>query len=473
MLHKTYEDLLKSVDVVAKEDLDLINHLSGKKGKFIKLSFRNVQELMEVKKALSVIVQKNKEDEEKLDAFDIDGHMKGETKRSSLGFIKEIREYDVAYHIRMMIDCEIRCAGWYEITVEGPMLKELTHLPEKLDKPELRVLAFDIETTKAELRFPDSKFDQVMMISYIVDGAGFLITNRQVVGEDVVDFEYAPTAEYDVGTFTVFNEPDEKALLVKFFEHVRETKPFIFVTFNGDYFDFPFIQDRAEFYQLKMEEEIGIYNASLGEMVGRFAPHLDCLYWVKRDAYLPQGSHGLKAVTKAKLGYDPVELDPELMLPYAKDRPQQLAEYSVSDAVATYFLYKKMIHDFIFALCTIIPTYPDEVLRRGSGTLCENLLMAQAYRGAIIFPNKQSEKFERFHDGKLIDSDTYTGGTVECLQQGVFRSDIPVTFKLNRDGYERLIRETDDIMRFAIEIEGKANVEDVTNYKEVRAQVLQ
>ena len=33
----------------------------------------------------------------------------------------------------------------------------------------------------------------------------------------------------------------------------------------------------------------------------------------------------------------------------------------------------KHIHDFIFALCTIIPTNPDEVLRRGSGKLCEYL----------------------------------------------------------------------------------------------------
>jgi DNA polymerase epsilon subunit 1 len=55
-----------------------------------------------------------------------------------------------------------------------------------------------------------------------------------------------------------------------------------------------------------------------------------------------------------------------------------LAEYSVSDAVATYYLYIKHIHDFIFALCTIIPMTPDEVLRKGSGTLCENLLMADA-----------------------------------------------------------------------------------------------
>jgi DNA polymerase epsilon subunit 1 len=56
-----------------------------------------------------------------------------------------------------------------------------------------------------------------------------------------------------------------------------------------------------------------------------------------------------------------------------------LAEYSVSDAVATYYLYKKHIHDFIFALCTIIPMFSDEVLRKGSGTLCENLLMAEAF----------------------------------------------------------------------------------------------
>lgn len=66
---------------------------------------------------------------------------------------------------------------------------------------------------------------------------------------------------------------------------------------------------------------------------------MDCFAWVERDAYLPQGSHGLKAVTRAKLGYEPVEVDPELMVPLAKHNSQVLAEYSVSDAVATYFLY--------------------------------------------------------------------------------------------------------------------------------------
>lgn len=69
--------------------------------------------------------------------------------------------------------------------MEGPMTKKIVHLKEKLEKADLRILAFDIETTKAPLKFPDSRFDYIMMISYIIDGKGFLINNRTIIGEDV------------------------------------------------------------------------------------------------------------------------------------------------------------------------------------------------------------------------------------------------------------------------------------------------
>jgi DNA polymerase epsilon subunit 1 len=59
------------------------------------------------------------------------------------------------------------------------------------------------------------------------------------------------------------------------------------------------------------------------------------------------------------------------MVPLAINDPSKLGIYAVSDAVATYHLFIKHIFDFIFALCTIIPLSPDEVLRKGSGTLCE------------------------------------------------------------------------------------------------------
>lgn len=132
----------------------------------------------------------------------------------------------------------------------------------------------------------------------------------------------------------------------------------------------------------------------------------------------------------------------------------------MSDAVATYYLYMKYVHPFIFALCTIIPMEPDEVckmcsfggmqrktishflflsfitdqvLRKGSGTLCEALLMVQAFHANIIFPNKQEQVFNKLtDDGHVLDSETYVGGHVEALESGVFRSDIPCRFKMAR-----------------------------------------
>ena len=41
------------------------------------------------------------------------------------------------------------------------------------------------------------------------------------------------------------------------------------------------------------------------------------------------------------------------------------------------------------------------------------------------------------------------------------------------DGYQKLIDATDEILKFAIEIESGAKVEDVENYEEVKTEVLQ
>jgi DNA polymerase epsilon subunit 1 len=119
------------------------------------------------------------------------------------------------------------------------------------------VCAFDIETTKLPLKFPDPDFDRVMMISYMLDGQGYLIINREIVTEDIDDFEYTPKPEYP-GPFIVWNEADEVALLKRFFDHMKEVKPNIYVTFNGDYFDWPFVERRAEVHGISMFNEIGM-----------------------------------------------------------------------------------------------------------------------------------------------------------------------------------------------------------------------
>lgn len=343
-------------------------------------------------------------------------------------------------------------------------------IEERLERADPVVMAYDIETTKLPLKFPDAAIDQIMMISYMIDGQGFLITNREIVSEDIDDFEYTPKPEYD-GPFMIFNEPDEKAVIERFFLHIKEARPTVIATYNGDFFDWPFVDARSSVNGIDMYQEIGWRKGSDDQYCCDYSAHMDCFHWVNRDSYLPQGSRGLKAVTTAKLGYDPDELDPELMLRYASERPQTLAEYSVSDAVATYYLYMKYVHPFIFSLCTIIPLGPDAVLRKGTGTLCEMLLMVQAYQKEIVLPNKHVSPKEAFWDGHLLESETYVGGHVESIEAGIFRADIPVNFAVDTTAIDELLEDLDSALKFSITVEEKKSLDDITNYDEVKQEI--
>ena len=79
----------------------------------------------------------------------------------------------------------------------------------------------------------------------------------------------------------------------RFFQHIQEVKPSIFVTYNGDNFDWPFVEARAKYHKLYLFEETGVTNDK-GEYKCKFGSHLDAFHWVERDSYLPQGSRGLK-----------------------------------------------------------------------------------------------------------------------------------------------------------------------------------
>lgn len=81
-----------------------------------------------------------------------------------------------------------------------------------------------------------------------------------------------------VGLFTIFNEPDEAALINRFFEHIMDICPHIIVTYNGDFFDWPFVETRAAIHDLNMSQEIGFAKNSAGIYTCRPAMHMDCLW---------------------------------------------------------------------------------------------------------------------------------------------------------------------------------------------------
>jgi DNA polymerase epsilon subunit 1 len=369
-LRRKHGAAVRDVSAVSMEDLDLKNHLAGIRRRLLKVTFWTTQGLGEVRRDLLPAARKAKardaregvdsggvgvggpslfgggssaaggnaggaQDDDCADIEDDDdddggpstsargfgGYSRGGGRggagsgrpdararvADALSSVLDVREHDVPYATRFLIDTGARCGHWFRVRARGGVTT-MERRADLIARADVRVCAFDIETTKLPLQFPNAEFDQIFMISYMVDGQGYLITNREVVSADCADFEYSPKPEFQ-GPFTVFNERDEAALLRKFFSHVRELKPAVFVTYNGDWFDFPFIANRARFHGLSIEEEIGFKPpaakvdfgggfggndaepaavASMdpssplygpGEWLSRTAVHLDCLHW--------------------------------------------------------------------------------------------------------------------------------------------------------------------------------------------------
>ena len=262
-LRRRFEGVLHSVERKHLDDLKLPNHLVGNQRTALQLRFMNVQDLLTVRRDLLPLAQDAQKKVSAVEAYanmlsdvsgpssadvsvglDMDGAYTMASASSTGGKNAEqciiaLWEYDVPYYLRVAIDNDIRVGLWYDVSFhEGAV--SLRAVPERVKRADPVVMAFDIETTKQPLKFPDAEIDAIMMISYMIDGQGFLITNRQIISEDIEDFEYTPKDEYE-GPFIIFNEPDEVALLRRFFSHIQEARPTVIATYNGDSFDFMFV----------------------------------------------------------------------------------------------------------------------------------------------------------------------------------------------------------------------------------------
>jgi DNA polymerase epsilon subunit 1 len=65
---------------------------------------------------------------------------------------------------------KIFCGTWYSVRCRGNEVPIITKREDLIERPDPIVLAFDIETTKLPLKFPDANTDQILMISYMIDG---------------------------------------------------------------------------------------------------------------------------------------------------------------------------------------------------------------------------------------------------------------------------------------------------------------
>jgi DNA polymerase epsilon subunit 1 len=90
-----------------------------------------------------------------------------------------------------------------------------------------------------------------------------------------------------------------------------------------------------------------------------------------------------------------------------------------------------------------------------------------------LHPSSDCLREDKFYKGHLLESETYVGGHVESLVSGVFRSDLPIRFDISPEKVDSLILEVGDIIQFFVETEGGTSLENIVNFEETKAEIIE
>lgn len=396
---------------------------------------------------------------------------KPSAKREVQAALKEkygkVYEHDVSMSTKIAMDMRLNAGKWYTLEKSrggGRGSGEWERAVPVEDGPvRLRPdsVVFDLETAKRPFMFPDPSVDEVMSVGAVwSDGSGTVFVNSKHYGPFPSEIEYRGENAHRGKVFSVRSHPDERSTLLAFVGEVKRRAVRCWIGYNSDVFDMPFLSTRCEAHGIPFEKEFGFSNRGL--RYGFQSPdcvHLDLYRWTERDSMLPLGQRGLKDVTRVKLGFEPDEVDPEEMMPLAlRDAPAMIM-YNASDVVATSLLNEKFVETFVYALGSIVPMNPDDILRSGSGSLCEAAILAKARATGINIENKPPSE-ERGRDallkrGLVCKDETFVGGSVESSRPGIYDCKFEEPFDGCLLESVRSIRDrVRDVLRHATESEG-------------------
>ncbi|MFN4132945.1 MAG: DNA-directed DNA polymerase, partial [Candidatus Hadarchaeales archaeon] len=338
--------------------------------------------------------------------------------------VKEIFGHDIPPARRYLIDTGlVPMAG---VEVEGKVEERngvktvfLTSPPKKVDipPPELNIMSFDIEVYNP-VGAPRPEKDPILMIS-LADNHGLrkVITWKGEMRLPFVDI---------VGS--------EREMIEKFMEIVKEKNVDILLGYNTDFFDFPYLVERAR--QLKLELTFG-KGGGLTTRRRKFATatkvksaiHVDLFAAVNFLATIGTVRlihYTLEDVYRHLLGKEKPDFEfTRFVEAWEKGGKlwQQLLEYSLSDAVATLEIGMELLPLFIELSRAVGQTLFD-VTRMSPGQLVEWLLISSAHRfGEMVPARPVGEEFEE------RAMETYTGAYVMEPVKGLHENLVVFDFR--------------------------------------------
>lgn len=331
--------------------------------------------------------------------------------------VEETYEYDVSTYKRYLIDKRIEPTGWVEVegsetktsyqvdkAIEAKYVKAI----EKEKEAKMNVLVFDTEWVEEEGK------SKLIMLSVASDNFKKVLTTHS----------WGKKPSY------VEIVKDEKEIIEKFLEMVKEKDPDIVCGYNSDGFDVPKLKDRAT--ELKISLKLGRDNTpvhvvrrgriSSAKTKGRI--HIDLFNFI--DHILSASLKGevltLDEVAQELLGIGKKEMKYKEMVEIwsKKEQMERLAEYSMHDSVLTLKLAEFILPQ-IFALCKLTGQLPFDCSRYTYSQLVEAYYMRKAFVDDALIPNRP--KTDELEQRRMAP--VYKGAIVVEPKKGI-HSDILV-----------------------------------------------
>ncbi len=348
-------------------------------------------------------------------------------KIRDLSQVKEIREHDIPFYRRYLIDKGLFPMAEVEVEVKKAS-PEICSIPEDIgtsvmelsgqiqpfssDFPDLKILSLDIEVYNPK-GMPNAEDDPIIMIS-LSSNHGL----RKVISTVESPLDFMERVE------------DEKQMLERFVAIIEEENPDILIGYNSDNFDFPYIRDRAAILDVPLT--IGTDGSSLKFMKRGFANaalvkgrvHVD-LYLIMRR-YLQLDRYTLERVYLELFDEEKYDIPGDEIHQYWDDcgsKLEKLCNYSLDDAVAVTKIGEKMI-PLTLELTRIVGQPFFDVARMATGQQVEWYLIRKAHEQGEVVPNKPSSSQYSNRRGKRA-----AGGYVKDPVKGLHENIVYFDFR--------------------------------------------
>lgn len=328
--------------------------------------------------------------------------------REAVGELLEVREADIPFAYRYLIDKDLACMDG--VAIEGIERNDMLRSYEikaverrpKEDYPELTTLAFDCEMLSA-IGMPDPEKDPIIVIS--VKSGDF---------EDIIN-------------------GNEREVIRKFVKYIKEIDPDIIVGYNQDNFDWPYIKKRAE--KLGVKLDIGRDRSNLvirggrPKIAGRLNVDLYDIAMRSIDVKIKKLENVAEYLgTKVELA--DIEAK-DIYKHWTRGDREAVLKYARQDILNTYFIAEELL-PMHYELSRMIRIPLDDVTRCGRGKQVEWLLMSEAYRLSELAPNPR-EIGESYEGAFVLEPARGLHENVICLDFASMYPSIMISFNISPD----------------------------------------